>query len=147
MRIPTTVNVLGWNGTGEPPDIQDIWRQIVLPQMRAEFPDFKESDLSVEGHPMRRLGTDRVCELLHAWFIAKEHNDTVPKLTAYVLSPGSPRPPSGTSPASTTTCPAARPSTGSPRTTPSSSPPARRAGCSPIASTRPEPCTPARRTS
>jgi len=84
MRIPTSITILGFDGTGQTPELSDIWRDKVIPELRDEFPDFQESDLHVEGHRIRRRGTDRVMEYLYAWFIAKAHNDTVPTLTCYI---------------------------------------------------------------
>lgn len=84
MRTPARITILGYDGTGDPPDIGDIWRDRVIPELRAQHPDFRASDLNVERHPMRKRGVDRVMEYLHGWFIAKEHNETVPALTRYM---------------------------------------------------------------
>lgn len=85
MRRYATVTILGSDGTGPMPDISDTWR-IVIPEARAQFPDFDinvldgDTPLGQRVHPHRQWCTDRVIERIYAWFAAGEHNTLVAPL-------------------------------------------------------------------
>lgn len=82
MRRTATISILGYDGTGPCPEIQDIW-QIVIPEAQQQFPDldlkiFEErTPWGQPVHPHREWATDRVMEYMYAWFITQAHNSLV----------------------------------------------------------------------
>lgn len=81
MPTPTLITIEGFDGTGDPPNIDEIRRRLWR-DVDERFPDATRDDYD-HRQDVRDYSVERFRHHLSAWFVAETHNKAVPAAGQY----------------------------------------------------------------